>query len=80
MGGPGGHFKDRGGSFSRFGWIGGGLGYPVGSKSDPGERLSRVGGPRDAKSKPKGVRNGALGVILADLLRKRVFKKNICFT
>ena len=48
-----------GAHFSGLDGFGGIIGYPVGSKSDPGERLSRFGGSQGAKSEPKGDKNGA---------------------
>ena len=45
--------KTGGAYFSGLDGFGGIFGYPVGSKSNPGERLSRLGGPKGAKSKPE---------------------------
>ena len=56
---PGVILRTGGAHFSGLEGFGGIFGYPVGSKSDPGERLSRFGGPKGAKSEPKGDKNGA---------------------
>ncbi len=54
---PGVILRTGGAHFSGLEGFGGIFGHPVGSKSDPGERLSRFGGPKGAKSEPKGDKN-----------------------
>ena len=48
----------------------------MGSKSDPGERLSRFGGPKGAKSEPKGEKNGAQK---GEKLGKFIFRKPLFY-
>ncbi len=68
--------RTGGAHFAGLEGFGGIFGHPVGSKSDPGERLSRFGGPKGAKSEPKGDKNGAQK---GEKLEKLIFQKPLFY-